>query len=584
MSEPARALPGNESEELATLGRELARGLLLCIRARRSHGATNQIFAAAVRALQQTINEAVRRCGWLELRSLEGLLYLGEQRLRLPRSDGTLVTALLRELRDRGVGSISVRRTVAEEDLLPFLEAFDRTRHGGIGCFQRLSAELRQSQSPFLLGPPETVDPTRMPGREARTAARGPMPPFWEHAAAEARAPRVAGVSRTAGADGALGGSEATAVPGRAEGTGAAGGQGLVLVDASGAERRVPTSPGPPRPEAVAFSLDATLHRATARSCSSHSMRGRCRQAFATALAAHRVHYLGAIDGQPEPLTSSKRTAQSLVDLMLEDEASLLGLTTLKTGDAYTFFHAVNVCLLAIGLGRRIGLSRVELAELGLAGLLHDLGKIALPEAIRHKREPLTAGERAQADRHPVLGVRALLRFWGLNPWLYPSMIGSFEHHLSFDGDSGGFPATDPPRRPHLIGGIIAVADAYDSLTTPGPDSNGRRREQVLSGMLERAGTIFDPRLVRLLIGMLGMPPLGSVVLLRSGRRGIVVGAPEDGQAPDRCRLRLLDEQNQTREELDLSRVPAEGLHGDAILGALDPSEVEVDLRSVFLD
>jgi HD-GYP domain-containing protein (c-di-GMP phosphodiesterase class II) len=100
----------------------------------------------------------------------------------------------------------------------------------------------------------------------------------------------------------------------------------------------------------------------------------------------------------------AKRAIQSIVDLMMNDEASLLGLTTLRCHDQYTHNHSVNVSLLSMALGNRAGYPKVELADLGLAALFHDLGKATIPMEVLNKPGEFTDEEWAMMRNHPTEG------------------------------------------------------------------------------------------------------------------------------------------------------------------------------------
>ncbi len=104
----------------------------------------------------------------------------------------------------------------------------------------------------------------------------------------------------------------------------------------------------------------------------------------------------------------AKRAIQSIVDLMMNDEASLLGLTTLRCHDQYTHNHSVNVALLSMALGNRAGYPKVELADLGLAALFHDLGKATIPMEVLNKPGEFTEEEWAMMRNHPTEGALGL--------------------------------------------------------------------------------------------------------------------------------------------------------------------------------
>lgn len=542
MSEPLRAIAlVPEGDELQAMGREITRALLLALRSFRSHGAHNQIAVAAVKGLTQALNQGVLRNGGSELRAVEDFLYFGSHRLRLPRSDERMVGIVIQEFARRGLGSISLSVAATEAQVTALLGALLRHREGGEDCFHRLHAECRQASLPFTMAEPEALG----------TASQQSQDP-------------AAVVARPSGARGVG--------PGEAENT------------ASGDSTATPESPQDQTKRGPRLAFERAGDDAGAPAA--RGSRERCRNAFFTALAVHRAYYRGAQQGEPLPFRHAKRTVQSLVDVVLEGESAILGLTTLKARDNYAFFHSVNVCVLSVGLGKRLGLDRARLVDLGMAALLHDLGKAAVPAGILGKAGPLTPEELALVYRHPHLGVRELLRFGGLNQHLYLTMVGCFEHHMSYDGTGQGYPQVDPPYRPHLFGRIIAIADCFDALSAKRVyRKHAQPHDETLAYLLSLAGTKFDPVLVRLFVNLIGVYPIGSVVRLRSGRVGVVISSP---QVPGRCHrpvVRLLDPGTlePLPEQVDLAREEGDAGEGEAIAAILEAEHERIDLKRVFL-
>lgn len=154
--------------------------------------------------------------------------------------------------------------------------------------------------------------------------------------------------------------------------------------------------------------------------------------------------------------------------------------------------HCVNVCLLTAMQTANRGLARNDVREAALAGLLHDVGKIAVPTDVLDKEAPLTRQEAARISVHCVAGARALAGISGL-PGLV--LVGAWEHHLHHDG-KGGYPRPSRSRVPHALSQMIALADFFDSLTTPKPYRSAQPRDLVLKMMRERKGRIFRPELL----------------------------------------------------------------------------------------
>jgi putative nucleotidyltransferase with HDIG domain len=235
----------------------------------------------------------------------------------------------------------------------------------------------------------------------------------------------------------------------------------------------------------------------------------------------------------------AKRLLQNAVNAILQDETTLLGLATIKNYDEYTFNHSVNVAIYAIAIGQRIGIPKKHLSHLGMAGLFHDLGKVQVPKEILNKTGKLTPEEWMVIRAHPVIGAKTVMRMkeWGE---LSTRMInGSFEHHLRHD--LSGYPRLSRKLKLSLFGKIIALADFYDALVRPRVYNRFPYvSEKILGIMLERSGKDFDPALVKVFINMLGIFPLGTLVLLDTNEMGIVTKIQEDSEDIDRPQVCLI--------------------------------------------
>src|SRR4030042_61143 len=216
----------------------------------------------------------------------------------------------------------------------------------------------------------------------------------------------------------------------------------------------------------------------------------------------------------------AKRLMQNAVNAIIQDESTLVGLANIKNYDDYTFNHSVNVAIYAISLGQRAGIPKMILSHLGMAGLFHDMGKIRIPLEILNKKEKLLPEEWTVIRSHPVVGAEMIIQMkdWGE---LSTRLIGAtFEHHLKYD--LSGYPKLSRKRNLTLFGKVVALADFYDALVRP----RVYRKfpyvsEKILGLMLEHAGKDFDPALVKVFINMIGIFPLGTLVLLNTNALGM---------------------------------------------------------------
>ena len=223
----------------------------------------------------------------------------------------------------------------------------------------------------------------------------------------------------------------------------------------------------------------------------------------------------------------SIRLAQNIVDLIHEDPALMIGLTTLKEYDDYIYAHSVNVALLATCLGRHIELSDLSLEHLTICGLFHDLGKIDLPKEILLKNGSLTDGEWNMMKAHPVMSVRKILMLNAPPSLRSRIILGPFEHHLN--PDMTGYPQTLFMGHLSLMGKILHIADVYETLTA---ERGNRPRsfppDEALKKMWGEAGKTFDTILLKRFIHMMGIYPIGSVVKLSDGNIGLVMDYPDE--------------------------------------------------------
>jgi HD-GYP domain-containing protein (c-di-GMP phosphodiesterase class II) len=216
-----------------------------------------------------------------------------------------------------------------------------------------------------------------------------------------------------------------------------------------------------------------------------------------------------------------KRVVQQMMESMDQDSGYALSLTSVKNYDEYTFNHSVNVGVLAIALGRAIGLPRKELYIVGQAGMLHDLGKLCVPKEILNKPGSLTPEERTVIQRHPVEGFLSIASNQGVSDETIGVALGSYEHHLNVDGS--GYPQRSVVRPVSLLSRIVAIVDRYDAMTSVRVYHGGMTPPKALSLLHHYWNDQVDQTLVRYFMNMLGTLPLGTVVRLSDASVAIVV-------------------------------------------------------------
>lgn len=257
-----------------------------------------------------------------------------------------------------------------------------------------------------------------------------------------------------------------------------------------------------------------------------------------------RIAHQAAVDGvrllfrqtrrdRQSDLRKGQRIVQPLVDFVIRHQYSIVGLTALKKHDNYTYAHCVNVAILAIASGQVLGLNRSELADLGVAALLHDVGKTDVPPEILRKPGGLDEAEWAAIQAHPLAGARLIARIPGLSFLMLDAMQVCLEHHIGIDGS--GYPAGRQTPAPSAAARIVAVVDCYDALTA---HRAYRKRPfspvQALDQIRSLSGSRFDGAAIRALVLAVGHYPAGSWVETGSGKIALVVSPdPRDPRRPN---------------------------------------------------
>ena len=211
----------------------------------------------------------------------------------------------------------------------------------------------------------------------------------------------------------------------------------------------------------------------------------------------------------------------------MRNEVSLVGLTTIRGYDEQIFMHSVNVCIFAVSIGRRIGLTKLQLYDLGMAGLMHDFGKSRIPLDILNSEMPLTKEQQALLETHTWQGVLALFGLRGHGEIPYRSMVAAYEHHLK--RNLSGFPKTLEPRELSVFSKIVAVANGYD--VPPAREyAQGVpvRPDEVLREMWQDESLGYDPTLVKAFVNLLGIYPVGTCVVLDTYEIAVVHSANPD--------------------------------------------------------
>jgi putative nucleotidyltransferase with HDIG domain len=192
--------------------------------------------------------------------------------------------------------------------------------------------------------------------------------------------------------------------------------------------------------------------------------------------------------GEAIPFAEVEALVGSLSTNMHAERRLLLPLLTIKAFDQYTLSHSCNVAMLSMGLAERLGLDAATVRAFGVAGLLHDIGKVRIPREVLIKPGRFTEAERAIIRRHPADGAQIILSRPGGSDL---AGVVAYEHHMFLDGR--GYPVLTPPRQAHYASRLVHVCDVYDALCTERPYRQAWKPPEALAYIEQQAGTELDP-------------------------------------------------------------------------------------------
>jgi HD-GYP domain-containing protein (c-di-GMP phosphodiesterase class II) len=279
--------------------------------------------------------------------------------------------------------------------------------------------------------------------------------------------------------------------------------------------------------------------------------------------------------GKTPNIRKIKRVVQGIVDQVLNEETSLIGLTAIRDYDEYTFTHSVNVCIFSIALGRRLGMNKLQLYELGLAALMHDIGKSRVPFDLLQKTGELTDEEWKWMAAHPWLGVLVLFQFRRQQDELsYRAMTVCHEHHMKID--LTGYPKAIRPRQVSLLSKIVSIADGYDAATSRRVyKTEVLAPSAVLEEMRDNPRRGLDQVLVKAFINLLGIYPVGTLVVLDTFELAVVSASNPNPEALSRPIVKIISDAQGNRVSppltIDLAVPEAGGQYARTIIKTADP-------------
>ena len=281
--------------------------------------------------------------------------------------------------------------------------------------------------------------------------------------------------------------------------------------------------------------------------------------------------------GTQVDLSAASPLVENFIDSVFRNETAAVTLFKLRGFDEYTYTHSINVSILAVLLGKHLGLDKPTLLKLGLAGMYHDVGKAKIAEGILNKPGKLTEAEFLAMKTHPLEGYKILQNQPGLDPEILRAVA---EHHERHDGT--GYPRGLQGEGIARFSRIIAVVDVYDALTSRRVYKEAMAPGKALGMMYQLRDKDYPPNAIEHFIRCVGVYPVGSFVRLSGGEYGIVASA--NAKRPTKPQVKvILDVQMrpQFQRLLDLAELEgtAEAQDIDAVL---NPVDCKIDLERFF--
>ena len=309
------------------------------------------------------------------------------------------------------------------------------------------------------------------------------------------------------------------------------------------------------------------------------------KQTYEQSVEVTKDLYGSARLGQSVHIKQMEHAVRNIVDQVLNNEVTSVGLTTLNDFDRYTFAHTVNVCIFSVAIGRRLGLSKSRLFDLGMAALLHDVGKSRVPLDIIAKEGELTEPEHRKMQAHTWLGALSVYRFRDYGELPLRGMITAYEHHMKVY--LSGYPKVIRPRTPSIFSKIIGTAAAFDAATSTRSYSAAKSPDVVLRELRDDPSRGHDPVLVKALINLLGIYPVGTCVILDTHELAIVHARNSDTAQVHRPVARLLcDAEGIWFDDpplVDLADTEEGGSFGRTIIKVTDPDKYLIKVSDYFV-
>jgi HD-GYP domain-containing protein (c-di-GMP phosphodiesterase class II) len=260
------------------------------------------------------------------------------------------------------------------------------------------------------------------------------------------------------------------------------------------------------------------------------------------------------------------RIVQDLVDIATERVNFLIKMSAIKSAFQYQYNHAANTCVLSIVLGRSLSVDRLDLVDLGTSALFADLGFALLPPEMLERQIELNDADRLEINQAMIRQIRSVIGKGKLNAAIMRRVVVAYEHHLPLAEQN------------HVFSRIVSVADAYDALTTKRPWREGFTADEGLRILMQHTGTKYDPLVVKVLVNLMGIYPLGSAVRLASGEIAIVYHNSNDPTLYEKPWVKVMRDAGGAKVKKTMIRnLAEESGPGAEIVGMVQASELGED-------
>ncbi|NPV91365.1 MAG: HD-GYP domain-containing protein [Firmicutes bacterium] len=241
----------------------------------------------------------------------------------------------------------------------------------------------------------------------------------------------------------------------------------------------------------------------------------------------------------------------SLVDEILTNSGTLIQISEIRAFDDYTFYHSVNVCVLSLLIGVSFSFNELQLRDLGIGAILHDLGKIKVPKSILEKPDKLTPEEFEEIKKHSFYGFEILKKYFEFS--LLSAHV-AFQHHERYNGS--GYPRGLQGNEINQFSRIVAVADVYDALLADRVYRKAFKPAEAIKEIINGIGKEYDPEVVKKLLENVAVYPVGSLVELNTGEIGVVIDVKKRARHHPIVLILTDDKYNSVfeRKEIDLSK------------------------------